>query len=291
MKTNQILKLTINMIFLIISISFLIPILYILSISFSSDKEIVEHGYRIFHANISLTAYKYILADPKEILNSYMISIIVTLAGTMISLLFSTMLAYTMSRPDYRFKNIISFVVFFTMLFNGGLVPTYILVTRYLHLYDSIFALILPYVINAWYVLLLKGFLSSIPISLVESAKIDGAKEFRIFFKIILPLSKPALAAVGLLIAFTYWNDWWLSLLYIESSSRMPLQYLLYRIMANISFLTQQLSNSVSINIKEIPNESARMAMCVLAAGPMLLVFPFFQKHFVKGLTVGSVKG
>ncbi len=291
MRTNRMSRYSINFIFTIISFLFVVPLLYIISISLSSDEDIAANGYKLIQTNLSFSAYKYIFNDPSQIINSYFVSIFVTVVGTFTSLLFCTMLAYTISRPDFKYKNIITFLVFFTMLFNGGLVPSYILITKYLHLADSIFALILPYVINSWNVLLLRGFLMSIPMSVIESAKIDGAKEYRIFFSIILHLSKPALSAVGLLIAFMYWNDWWLSLLYIESSEKMPLQYLLYRIMANLSYLTSHMSQILSIDIKKFPSESARMAMCILAAGPMLIVFPFFQRHFVKGITLGAVKG
>ncbi|MGQ9631006.1 MAG: carbohydrate ABC transporter permease [bacterium] len=178
------------------------------------------------------------------------------------------------------------------MLFNGGLVPWYILIVRYLHLKDTLWVLIVPYLVVPWFVLLLRTFFQQIPISLIESAKIDGASEFRIFFSIIVPLSKPALATIGLFICLRYWNDWWLSLLYIEKENLVPLQYMLYRMMANIQFLTSQLTTTaVDIDVGKLPNESARMAMCVLAAGPMLFVFPFFQKYFVKGLTAGALKG
>lgn len=152
--------------------------------------------------------------------------------------------------------------------------------------------MILPYIIMPWHVFLMKGFFSDIPTSLIEAAKIDGASEVRTFFKVILPISKPALATVGLFIAFTYWNDWWLSMLYVENPNLTSLQYYLYRIMNNIQFLSTSLqAGNININIANLPSETARMALCLVAAGPMLVIFPFFQKYFVKGLTVGAVKG
>ena len=230
-------------------------------------------------------------STPGQLLRSYGVSILVTIAGTVASLLLTTLLAYTLARQDYRYRNIVSFFVFFTMLFNGGLVSTYIFMTRYLQLKDNLLVLILPYLVNAWFVLLMRSFIATLPLSLVESAKLDGAGEWRTFFSIILPLAKPALAAIGLMIAFNYWNDWWLSLLYLDNMNLIPLQFMLYRIMSNVSYLTTQLSMSVSIDLRDIPTESSRMAMCIMAAGPMLIIFPFFQKHFVRGITVGALKG
>ncbi|GMQ58436.1 carbohydrate ABC transporter permease [Vallitalea sediminicola] len=290
-KKSNLNEYIINAIFIVISILFVIPILYIISISLTSERDILEYGYKLLPTNVTVNAYKYVFNNPWQIINSYGVSIFITVFGTLLSLFLSTMLAYTMSRKDYRYSRITSFIVFFTLLFNGGLVPTYILIVNYLHLKNTIWALILPYTINAWYVILLKGFLSTIPLALVEAARIDGASEVGTFFKIVIPLSKPALAAVGLLICFTYWNDWWLSLLYIDKTNIMPLQYLLYRIMANVDFLSRQAASSIGVNVREIPTESLRMAMCVIAAGPMLILFPFFQRYFVKGITVGSVKG
>ena len=221
-----------------------------------------------------------------------MVTIGVTVVGTFFSLLFTSMLGYVIARKDFKFHGLLSFLTLFTLLFNGGMVPTYILLNNYYHLGDTIFALILPYIIMPWHVFLMKGFFGDTPMSLIEAAKIDGASEVGIFFRIIIPISKPAFAAVGLFIAFTYWNDWWLSLMYINDATLNSLQYYLYRIMNNIQFLiTTMQAGNVSIDISNLPNESARMALCVLAAGPMLFIFPFFQKHFVKGLAVGAVKG
>lgn len=284
-------KLPQHALFVILSMVFIIPLLYIVSISFTSDTEIANHGYRLIPLQFTTTAYDYLFRTPGQLLRSYGVSLLVTVTGTIASLLLTTLLSYTLARQDYRYRSIVSFFVFFTMLFNGGLVSTYIFMTRYLQLKDNLLVLILPYLVNAWFVLLMRSFIATLPLSLVESAKLDGAGEWRTFFSIILPLAKPALAAIGLLIAFNYWNDWWLSLLYLDNMNLIPLQFMLYRIMSNVSYLTSQLSMSVSVDLKDIPTESSRMAMCILAAGPMLLIFPFFQKYFVKGITVGALKG
>ncbi|MEG1442527.1 MAG: carbohydrate ABC transporter permease, partial [Oscillospiraceae bacterium] len=197
------------------------------------------------------------------------------------------------SRKTYRYKKALSFYAFFTMLFSGGLVPTYILITQMLNLKDNIWAMILPMVVSAWYIMLMKGFFQSMPEEILESAKLDGAGELYTFIKIVIPISKPAFATVGLFFVLQFWNDWWLSLLYIETESKFKLQYMLMRLLENIEYLNSAESIQMGLvneNV-EIPTLSARMAMCILAAGPILVVFPFFQKYFIKGLTIGSVKG
>jgi len=290
-KKTKVSTIIINIILSIVSIIFVIPIIYVISVSLSSQQNLVDFGYRLLPKSISTEAYSYILKNPKMILDAYSISIFVTVIGTLCSLIITAMLSYVISRKSYRYRNITSFIIYFTMLFNGGLVPWYILISRYLHLRDNILVLIIPFLVNAWFVLLMKGFMQSLPEEIFESAKVDGASEYMIFFKIVLPLSKSGLATVGLFIALMYWNEWWLAMLFIDNQKLIPLQFMLNRIMSNITFLSSGLSTNVNIDTSKFPSESARMAMCVLAAGPMLFVFPFFQKYFVKGLTVGSVKG
>lgn len=291
-KSRLISLIIISIILISFALTCIIPIIAVLSISLSDEMDILRYGYRLIPKKISLTAYEYIFKVPKQILQGYFISLSVTGVGTALSLFIIALIAYPLSRRDFKYRNPLAFYIFFTMLFNGGLVPWYILIVRYLHLKDTWWVLILPYLVLPWFVLLLKTFFQQIPIGIIESAKLDGASELRTFFTIIIPLSKPALAAIGLFILLRYWNDWWLPLLYIESENLVPLQYMLHRMMANIQFLTQQLrTTQMTIDISKLPNESARMAMCVLAAGPMLFIFPFFQKYFVKGLTVGAIKG
>lgn len=270
----------------------ILPILLVISISLSDDVTIKMQGYSLFPQKISTRAYEFVFSDPTQIITSYAVTILVTAAGLVFGLWLTATLAYVTTRKDYKLSGPTSFYVFLTMLFNGGLVPTYILVANVLHMKNTIFAILVPYLVIPWYVLLLKGFMRNIPTSFIESAKIDGAGELRIFTRIILPLSKPGLATVGLFIVLTYWNDWWLSLLYIDNSKFITLQYLLYRILSSIQYLTSSMaSDIVKENIRDIPTLSARMSMCVLAAGPILFVFPFFQKYFVRGLTVGGIKG
>lgn len=281
-----------NIIMILFSLFCVIPVLYIISISFTEENELALHGYKLIPKVFSSYAYQFVVANPKQLISAYGVTISVTVIGTFLSLLITSMLAYSIIRKDFMLRKAINFILFFTMIFNIGLVPWYILIVRYYHINDTLLCLILPYVIVPWNVFLMKGFLGDFPFSLIEAAKIDGSAEVRTFFKIVLPNSKPALATVGLFIAFMYWNDWWLGMLFIEKPTLVPLQLMLYQIMNNIQYLSSSLSTTaISVDISKFPNESARMAMCVLAAGPMLFVFPFFQKYFIKGLTLGAVKG
>lgn len=282
----------ITLLFVILALFCVVPIFYILAASLSDEIALSRQGYSLLPRGFSLEAYKFILESPKAIINAYGVTILVTVVGTVFSLIFTAMFAYVIARKDFALSRVFSFMVFFSMLFNGGLVPTYIMMTRYYNVKDTLFALIIPYIIMPWHVFLMKGFLSDIPTALIEAAKIDGANEISTFYRIILPISKPAMATVGLFIAFTYWNDWYQSMLYIDKASLTSLQFYLYRIMNNIQYLsTSMMSGNISIDMSKMPNETVRMALCILAAGPMLVIFPFFQKYFVKGLTVGAVKG
>ena len=291
-RSHYIQKILTHIVFITVSLCCVVPILFVISAAFTDDLVLAQEGYKLIPGKFSLEAFVYIFKSPKQILNSYGVTITTTVVGTVISLLLTSMLAYVMARKDFKASRLISFMVFFTMLFSGGMVPSYIMITRYYGLKNTIWAMILPYVIVPWHVFLMKGFFSDLPITLVEAAKIDGGSEIGIFFRIVAPISKPAFATVGLFCAFTYWNDWWLSMLYIEDAKLTSLQYYLYRIMNNIQFLSTSLTaGNITIDRSQIPSETARMALCVLAAGPMLIIFPFFQKYFVKGLTVGAVKG
>jgi putative aldouronate transport system permease protein len=291
-KTRVVTRSIIHTVLILFALLCIIPLVAVISIAFTEEKDIVVSGYHLVPRSVSASAFRYVLSNPRQILRSYGLSAVVTALGSVVALLVISLVAFPLSRPDYRYRRPLSFYVFFTMLFNGGLVPWYILISRYLQLKNHLLVLIVPYLVIPWFVLLLRTFFSQLPISLFESAKIDGASDFRSFFTILIPLSKPALATVGLFICLQYWNDWWLPLLYVDTEKLVPLQYMLYRMMANITFLTSQMTQTgITIDIRNLPNESARMAMCVLAAGPMLFIFPFFQKYFVRGLTAGSIKG
>jgi len=283
-------KVLINLFLTVFSVCCLIPFMIVISSSFTQEQMIIENGYSIFPRQFTLLAYKYILTDPGQIARAYGVTIMVTVAGTIISLVISSCLAYVLSRKDFAHRGKLSLYLFFTMLFNGGLVPSYIIVAQVLHLKDNILALILPYLIVPFYVFLLRTYFSDIPFSLVESAKIEGAGELEILFKIILPLSLPAMATVGLFIVLQYWNDWWLALLYIDDANLNPLQYMLYLIMQNLNAMRLSPLQG-QISTAALPGENARMAMAVLAIGPIIFAFMFVQKYFISGLTVGAVKG
>ncbi|SDC05346.1 putative aldouronate transport system permease protein [Paenibacillus sp. UNCCL117] len=279
---------------ILLSVAFIIPIISIVSISLSSDENIAQFGYRLLPVEVDLEAYRFIFSTPMTLFNAYKVTIIMSAAGTFISLFMISTCAYALSRRDFIYRRIITFYLFFTMLFSGGLVPFYILMTNYLHLQDTYAALIIPVLGNVWYVFLMRTFFQQLPEALAESATIDGAGELRIYTSIILPLSKPVLATIGLMQLLTYWNSWYPALLFVSQKDMYPLQYLLQVMLQNISEITKNMQDNVMVDLSaaaNLPTENMRMAMCILAIGPMLLVFPFVQKYFAKGLTVGSVKG
>ena len=274
----------------LIPVLWIIPVLFIFSLSVTPETSLSEVGYRLIPKEITFDAYTYIIKNPAQILNSYKISIIVTVIGTVAGLMFTTGIAYAMSRKDFKLGKHITRFVMFAMLFHGGLIPTYIVVTQVLHLGNTLWVLILTMLVSPWNIFLMKSFLSSIPTELLEASFIDGATEYQTYFKVVLPLAKPGLATVGLLILFSYWNDWYQAMLYIDNMDLVPLQLLLYKIISNIQFVLQN-SFYLASEGGSFPTIAARMATCVIAIAPMLLAFPFFQKYLAKGLTLGSVKG
>ncbi len=293
-KKFKISRILIHAFFIIACITYIVPMLYVISISFSSQKDLTEFGYQIIPHNWSLEAYKYIFRNPTQLLDSYKTTVIFSLVGSFGGLVIMSMAAYPLSRQSFTLKRPMSLFIFFTMLFNGGLIPTYILNTQYLGLGNSIWIYILPGLVSAWYIIILRTFFSQLPQALVESAKLDGASELCIFFRIILPLSKPVLATVLLMTLLAKWNDWYTTLIYIRDQELYSLQYMLQRILREVEFIKSISSGEVGAGIimeTDVPTEPVRYALLMVAAGPMLVVFPFFQKYFTKGLTVGSVKG
>ena len=291
-KHEKLFRVCLHLFFIALSALFIIPMLSVIFIAFTSESSISTQGYPFFFREINLNAFQYILDNPKTIVDAYKVTIFTSFGGTFLYLLLSTMAAYAISRPGFTLKKPLTFFFFFTMLFNGGLVPTYILMSQTLHLKNTYLALIVPLLVNVWYLIMLKTFMSEIPNEILESAKIDGAGHFTIYPRFILPLSKPALATIGLLTLLDYWNSWQPAMLYIDEKEMYPLQYMLQVMLRNIMEILKEMQNNISIgNIQDMPSESARMAMCILAVGPMLFIFPFFQKYFTRGLTVGAVKG
>lgn len=292
---NKKLSIVVNVFFVLFSLSFIIPFILIISSSLTDEQSLLANGYKLLPSKFSVEAYKYIIKSPGQLLNSYKVTIFFAVVTTVLSMLVMTLMAYPLSRPNYKYKKPVTFFIFFTMLFSGGLIPTYILITRYLNLGDTIWVYIFPYLANAFNIIVIRTFFQELPPSLVESAKIDGASELHIFFKIIIPLSKPVIATVALLNLLARWNDWNTALIYIRRNELYSLQYLLQKILREAQFIKDMANNSpvagISLDTSNIPSATIRFAMCIVAAGPMLILFPFFQKYFAKGLTVGAVKG
>lgn len=270
------------------------PVLLVISISFSSAKSIANNGYNLFPEQYSFEAYNALFKMGNQIMDSYIVTIAHTVIGTVLSLFVMSMFAFALSQKKFRARRVLTFLTFFTMLFSGGLVPSYIITVRYLHLYDSFWVLVLPGLVSAFNVIILRTFITTtIPDSMLEAARIDGANDFRIFWQIVLPLFKAGLATIGLFNVVSRWNDWFTGMLYIQNPKLVPLQTLLTKIQANVDYLNQNIGKmgGMSEAIKYLPTESARMAITIVSVLPIMLIYPFFQKYFIKGLTIGSVKG
>lgn len=291
MKKSKKGQTVLNIFFIILCAVVLYPFLMLLAVSFSNEKDIVINGYKLIPEHFDLAAYRYIFKNPESLLNAYGITIVISVLCMVFGTLFMTMIAFTLSSPKMRIKRGLSFYLYFTMLFNGGLVPTYIMNTQYLHINDTLWIYLFPGLISPFYVFMLRTFLAAIPRALSESMEIDGANEFTIFSRLIIPLSKPVIATVALFTFLAKWNDWYTSMLYINNQNLVTLQYLLQKIFKDIQFLSDNQNIGVQIDTSKIPTTTIQMAMAVIAAGPALIVFPFFQKYFVRGITVGSVKG
>jgi len=286
----------INVFFVIYSALCIIPLLLIISVSFSNEQSVITHGYRFLPETFSLEAYKFLLNDIGQIAYSYGISISVTVIGTILSMFIIALFAYPISRDHFPHAKFFTFFVFFTMLFSGGLVPWYLVYVNLLDLKDTLWALIMPLIMSAFWVLIVRTFFKeTVPGAVLESAKIDGAGELRIFFQIVLPLSLPVMATVALFQTLTYWNDWFLSLVFITNDHNISVQYFLYKMLANISYLSTNPTAAAEIarsgGMINFPSETVRMALVIVGVGPIVFAYPFFQKYFIRGLTVGSVKG
>ena len=286
-------KAVIHLVFILLSLICIIPLVVVLSISFTAESSLNLKGYHFIPQAFTLDAYEYVLTGANSVINAYGVTITVTVVGTFLNLLITSMLAYALSRQEVTWRNKIALLVYLPILFNGGMLPTYITMTRTLHLKDTIWVLIVVYLFSAMNVIIMRNFFQSIPNSLIESARIDGSGEIRTFFKIVVPLSTPSFATIGLFVAIAYWNDWMTCSLYIERSELYTLQYLLQSLMSNIAYLIANAGQTQSIEqaLKDLPSESARMATCILSIGPIILLYPLLQKYFEKGLTIGAVKG
>lgn len=284
-----------NIIFLLMALMCVIPVLLVVAISFSAEQSITEYGYRFIPKIVSVEGYTFLFSQGKMIVRALGVSLFVTIVGTVIGVLLTTLMGYVLSRPDYKLNGFLTMVVFIPMVFNGGLVSTYFIVSQFLGLKNSVWALILPLAVSSFNVTICRTFFkTTIPESLVESAKMDGASQLVIFSRIVLPISLPVLATIGLFLCFAYWNDWYQSMLYIDDTKLLSLQALLNQILTNIQMLAKNAATigvSAAEMLAKMPQEAARMAIVVIIVLPIACAYPYFQKYFISGLTVGAVKG
>lgn len=276
---------------ILITLFCLLPFLLLIVSSFTDEATLVRDGYSFFPQQLSLNAYRYLLVDSTAIVRGYLISIVVTVIGTIANLLITVMFAYPLSRRDLPMRNFFAFFLFFTMLFNGGLVPTYMMWTQTFHIKNTLFALLIPgLLMSAFNVIMMRTYINSnIPDAVIEAARIDGAGEFRLLLQIVLPMSLPIVATLALLAGLAYWNDWLNGLYYITDDRLFSIQVILNRMLTKTEMLKQAATTGVSMG--PMPEIGIKMAVAVLGALPVLIVYPFFQRYFVKGIAIGAVKG
>ena len=280
----------------VMAIVCLVPFLMVVSGSVSSEASIADFGFSIWPHEFSWEAYGTVFKEPMVIVRAYGVTIGLTVAGTMIGLVVSVMTAYVLCRKDFEWRNAFSFFFYFTTLFNGGLFPTYIFYMNTLNLGNTYLAMLLPLLFSVYNLLIMKSYITSIPDSLVDAAKMDGCSEIKIMFLVIMPLIKPALATVGLLIALAYWNSWYHAMLFITEDEMFPLQYFLYDTVNNIEAYKRLIASGASISSDvssalAMPSQTLKMALTVVVTGPIIFAYPFVQKYFVQGITIGAVKG
>ncbi len=292
MKKFKISQLILNLLLILLSITFVIPLIYTISISVSTESDIVMNGYRLIPQHFSMDAWSLLMKNSSQLIQSYKVTGLCSIAATLVSVVLMSMFAYTLVRQNCVFRKFLTTFMLITMLFNGGMVPTYILYTKYLHIDNTPWVYLLPGLISCYHVIVIRANFKHIPDTLIEAAKLDGASEKFILFNIMMPLNVPTLAAVAFLILIPRWNDWNTSLLYIQKPELYSLQYMLQRILRESEYLKQMaLSGAEAVDLNSIPSESYKYAIALAASGPMLIIFPFFEKYFVKGMTIGAVKG
>ena len=289
--SNTTMDTVIHVLILLFCVLCVIPFIVAISASFSNERTLLREGYSLWPVNFTTTAYD-MLFSTRQIVDSYKVSIFVTVVGTVFSMVVTAMMAYPLSLKKLKYRGAISFFAYFTMLFNGGLVPTYMLISKYLGMRDTVWCMIIPVLVNPWNLFLLRNFFSAIPAELHESARIDGANDIRILCQIILPVSLPALATVALFYGVSYWNQWFNAMLYIEDATKFPLQYLIMKMLRNIELIKQMSSQAgFAVDMSSLPTTTTKMATAIVTIGPIIIAYPFAQKYFTSGLIVGSVKG
>ena len=283
-----------NVLMIVLAICCLFPFLLLIMSSLTDETTLIREGYSIFPSKFGMESYNYLWKNADQIGRAYGITVLITAVGTTASLLMTVMMAYPLSRREFVGRNVCAFYVFFTMLFNGGLVPTYIMYTRYLHIKNTRWALLIPsLLISAFYVIMMRTyFTTNIPEAVIEAARIDGAGEWRILFTIVLPMSMPMIATMALLIGLGYWNDWKNGLYYLTDNRLFSIQNMLNNMLKDVQFLKSGADASAASDVlQDMPSVGIKMAIAVIGALPVMIVYPFFQKYFVKGITIGAVKG
>lgn len=269
----------------------LLPFLLVLGTSLTTESAVREYGFNIWPREWSGFAYKIVFENPGDIYGAYLVTIVLTVVGTAIGLFLVAMTGYALQRPDFAYRNKVSFFIYFTTLFSGGLVPFYLLITQYLDLKDNYLSVLLPGLMTPFLIIMMKSFIRSIPHAITESAKIDGAGDFTIFLRLILPMSTPALATIGLFLALGFWNEWYHSLLFLSPDVEYrPLQLFLYNVITSADFVRNS-SAASNVPLRDVPLETMKMATAIVATGPVMLFYPLVQRYFIQGITVGAVKG
>lgn len=268
-----------------------LPFIIIVSGSFTDNATILKEGYSILPRDFTLSAYQTIFKAPKDILQAYKMTIYYTVVGTALGLFMITLTGYVISRKEFKYRNQVSFLIYFTSIFGGGMIPWYLMYANVLNMKGTTFAIWFPALMSPFLIILMRTFIvGSVPDAITESAKIDGAGQFTIFARIVMPVLRPGLATVGLFLALGYWNDWYRSSMFSTNSETWELQFYLYDLL-NATTALKQMAQGTSISTSQLPTESVKLAMAVVATGPVLLFYPFVQKYFVSGITVGAVKG
>lgn len=278
-------------IMILLGIICLFPFVLMIASSLTNEQALLNYGYSLIPREFSLESYKYLLNNSDSIVRGYLITLSITVIGTFLNVMFTILIAYPLSRKELPFRNVIAFIVFFTMLFNGGVVSSYIMWSNYFHIKNTLFALLVPnLMLGAFFIIMMRTYFSSnIPDAILEAARIDGATEWFILFKIVIPISQPIIVTIALFAGLQYWNDWVNGLYYISDDRFYSIQVLLNRMLSDVQYLMS--SGSLNSSVGKLPSTGIKMAIAVIGAVPVLIVYPFFQKYFIKGITIGAVKG
>ena len=293
-KQNKMFQIILTCIFIVFCFLIIFPFWLLVSASLSDANVLVQKGYQIWPNPFDFSAYAYVFKNPERILRAYGVTFVFSITSMVLSVLLTAMIAYPLSRKHLRGRNVINFYLYFTMLFSGGLVASYMINVNILGLQNTYWALILPICCSSFYIIIMRTFFqTTVPEAIIESAKIDGARQLRIFVQIVLPISLPAIATIGLFFTFAYWNDWMMAKYYLNSNAQdlYPMQYVLISLETNIDFLTRNQQFMGVDASTTLPSETIRMAMVMVSVIPIACSYPFFQKYFISGLTIGAVKG